>query len=523
MGSGAEIKDLLTEILTSSEFCNVINNALSSRLTTTPAISPTVQVPTLPGRNTSETPPSSRMSMISSRIHEMFPSIPRARHSRSQSRNSSRGLTPFEKEVFLIKRKSCEETLKRNEKFDAFKDGYAKPAVKLYTQWKVGEIKQHLREVFQSVLTNTDFDFLMPVSGYLSKIDMEDLNGARLKALLRQKPLYLRPHVDLVQDDNDEGTFEETDYTMNDLEEFPDIRSLDDHTQNVNSFTLELQALHNKITESVTYFNVNREDIFLTCKLALQRKSFNPFNRLSVNFVDSDENTEGAIDGGGPSAEMFRLCMSYFLTSCLFDGNNESKNLTYCIEQLQANNYYYCGQIIGMSILHGFGGPNFISQALFDFLLYGIDGMAPNIDDVPEGTLKTILHTMHDCNDVVDLQNIILDEDMISISGWSFISDITEKEKLIADVCKFHVALRVRPALEQFESGLKSCEIHHLINKYPSDMKSLFCFTATKLTFSKMKELFSPVLNPQGSNLRSIENRVLGNYYNFVADCEGLF
>ncbi|KAB0800927.1 hypothetical protein PPYR_05281 [Photinus pyralis] len=123
MGSGAEIKDLLTEILTSSEFCNVINNALSSRLTTTPAISPTVQVPTLPGRNTSETPPSSRMSMISSRIHEMFPSIPRARHSRSQSRNSSRGLTPFEKEVFLIKRKSCEETLKRNEKFDAFKDG----------------------------------------------------------------------------------------------------------------------------------------------------------------------------------------------------------------------------------------------------------------------------------------------------------------------------------------------------------------------------------------------------------------
>lgn len=87
---------------------------------------------------------------------------------------------------------------------------------------------------------------------------------------------------------------------------------------------------------------------------------------------------------------------------------------------------------------------------------------------------------------------------------------------------KFHIAHRVRPALEQFESGLKSCGVHNLIHKFPSDMKKLLCFVPSSLTFTKMKEIFTPHLNPQGSNLRLIENQVLANYYNFLADCEGL-
>lgn len=80
---------------------------------------------------------------------------------------------------------------------------------------------------------------------------------------------------------------------------------------------------------------------------------------------------------------------------------------------------------------------------------------------------------------------------------------------------------RVRPALEQFESGLKSTEVHQLIQLFPIEMKNLLCFSPTTLTFTKMKEMFEPQLNPQGSNLRTIENQVLAMYYNLLADCEG--
>lgn len=170
----------------------------------------------------------------------------------------------------------------------------------------------------------------------------------------------------------------------------------------------------------------------MTCKLALLRKNFDPFNRLSVNFVDVDEKTEGAIDGGGPTAEMFRLCLAYFQTSCLFEGNEKSKNLTYCIEQVNQNNYFYCGQIMGMSILHGYGGPNFLSETMFDFLSFGIDKMMPNMDDLPDGKLKIILEQLSGCNDLKDVQNIILEEDMISVTGWSFIASLDQKDKLIA-------------------------------------------------------------------------------------------
>lgn len=113
-----------------------------------------------------------------------------------------------------------------------------------------------------------------------------------------------------------------------------------------------MQKLNNRVNDSsphVTYFNINTENIFMTYKLDLLRKNFDHFNHISVNFVDVDETTEGAIDGGGPTAEMFRLCLEDFHTSCIFEGNGRSKNLTYCIEQLNQDHYFYCGQMMGMS------------------------------------------------------------------------------------------------------------------------------------------------------------------------------
>ncbi|KAF5294704.1 hypothetical protein FQR65_LT19955 [Abscondita terminalis] len=275
-----------------------------------------------------------------------------------------------------------------------------------------------------------------------------------------------------------------------------------------------------KVNESrCTYFNVDRNNIFLTCKLTLQRSSFDPFNRVSVNFVDFDGKTEGAIDGGGPAAEMFRLCLEYFQSSCLFQGSDTSKTLSYCIEQVNQKNYFYCSQIIRMSLLHGFHGPNFLSEVLFNFLCLGIDGMDPTMDDLEDGKLKSILQQFTLSNDLEEMQNIILEEDMISISGWSFIN-IDQKESVIKDVLKFHLAHRVRPALDQFEDGLKSCGMHSLIAKFPSNMKELFCFVPNTLTFVKLKELFTPCLSVQGSNSRLIENLVLVNYYNFLVECE---
>lgn len=186
-----------------------------------------------------------------------------------------------------------------------------------------------------------------------------------------------------------------------------------------------------KVKDGLTLFNVNRENVFNTAKIALQRKTFDPFNKVSVNFVDIDETSEGAIDSGGPSAEMFRLCLQYFQSSCLLEGNENSKHLSLCMEQLYQNNYFYCGQIIGMSIIHGYGGPNFLSELLFDYLSYGIESMKPKINDLSDGRLKYIMEQIQASDDVNVIQNTILEEDLISISGWQIIQDLGQKETLI--------------------------------------------------------------------------------------------
>lgn len=63
-------------------------------------------------------------------------------------------------------------------------------------------------EVFQEQLNNIDFDLFIPVSGFLSKIETnEELTGMQLKRLTQQKALYLRPHMDLVENDEVSGRY----------------------------------------------------------------------------------------------------------------------------------------------------------------------------------------------------------------------------------------------------------------------------------------------------------------------------
>lgn len=127
-----EIKNAIEEVLSSPQFSSAINSALLGRLGSPQTQNRPTAVPQIVESNVMQTP--TRQSMISSRIHEMFPSISsfsRVRHQSASLRSRNRrpvstassSNTSFEREVLLVKYKDREETLKRNEKFVAFKYG----------------------------------------------------------------------------------------------------------------------------------------------------------------------------------------------------------------------------------------------------------------------------------------------------------------------------------------------------------------------------------------------------------------
>lgn len=70
---------------------------------------------------------------------------------------------------------------------------------------------------------------------------------------------------------------------------------------------------------------------------AFGRRRFNPEAKLDIVFVDKDEKTEGAVDGGGPTREYLRLLMKAIQQSCIFEGPECEKRLTldtlgkYCV------------------------------------------------------------------------------------------------------------------------------------------------------------------------------------------------
>ena len=82
------------------------------------------------------------------------------------------------------------------------------------------------------------------------------------------------------------------------------------------------EILHNlssviKDTET-SKFNISRNHIWEGAKRALNRKSFDPQNRISVKFTDDMGISEGAIDLGGPAREFFTLVTDRLLNSHMF-------------------------------------------------------------------------------------------------------------------------------------------------------------------------------------------------------------
>lgn len=135
--------------------------------------------------------------------------------------------------------------------------------------------------------------------------------------------------------------------------------------------------------------------------------------------------SEGAIDEGGPTRELFRLVMNYIKDSQMVVGQRK-KHIALNASSLSNKHYYEAGRIIALSLVHGGPTPHFFSNSLFS-LLIGEENFSPtfeNVDEKISSTLKQLEKTENLC----DVQNLITDSNIFSIAGYNFI--YTKEEKL---------------------------------------------------------------------------------------------
>ncbi|XP_031329222.1 uncharacterized protein LOC116160215 [Photinus pyralis] len=87
------------------------------------------------------------------------------------------------------------------------------------------------------------------------------------------------------------------------------------------------------------------------------------------------------------------------------------------------------------------------------------------------------------------------------------------------DVTKFYAFHRIRPALEQFREGLNTGMIYELLKSHPNLFQNTMCQTED-ITSNTLEKLFSIMYSEQGSSKRSIENRIISFWRDFLLDCE---
>jgi hypothetical protein len=68
---------------------------------------------------------------------------------------------------------------------------------------------------------------------------------------------------------------------------------------------------------------------------------FEPLKKLDVMFIDNNNNTEGAVDNGGPTREFFRLLVDQTVNSHLFEGAPTAKYLSLSTIGLLQILYWY--------------------------------------------------------------------------------------------------------------------------------------------------------------------------------------
>ncbi|KAF5276798.1 hypothetical protein FQR65_LT16177 [Abscondita terminalis] len=470
-------------------------------------------------------------SSIRDEIHRIFPSIRRNTSDQtSLTRTSKRKRSTycfFHKDVILLQNPSQINTLRGIQKSHTYENGFGFSNVQFDTTWKYTDIIENISNLFKDVLEGKQFELMLPIGGRLIKPNLppgQDLCGNSLKSLFAQKIIYVRPFeiigsYSLKEIDHDNGNDDPED----DPEFLEEVQasSVETITGEGQEKTLEeiLFNLKNKINEeSITQFNIYREDIFNCCVRAVQRKTFKPFNKISVMFSDIEGNSEGAVDIGGPTREMFRLLLEYIKNSRLFFGN-EKKYITLNREALEKNHYFEAGRFIALSLIHGGPGAHFFSTSFFSVLTLGFLETNSTIDDV-EDEIKTEILKLNEIDSLNTLREFIFDEKIFSIAGCQWIESIEEKPKLLQDILHFYACQAKKEAIEQFQNGLSTGNILEYMKQSPDLFKDIMCGSKVLITASILQNLFIIEYSEIGSSKRIIENRTISFWRDFLIDCE---
>ncbi|XP_058877033.1 G2/M phase-specific E3 ubiquitin-protein ligase-like [Acipenser ruthenus] len=171
---------------------------------------------------------------------------------------------------------------------------------------------------------------------------------------------------------------------------------------------------------------------------------------MSVMFTDSDGNSEGAVDRGGPTREFLTLLMQTLQNSKICEGSEDWKNVTCDSQALRDDDYFLAGRIIAVSLVHGGPSPNFFSQTLYDSLAYDPQQVTPSVKDICDRDIAEIILEMENVSTLEGLKDVAAKHcNLLHVAGcYRYLQNVQDRDVLVQDFMKWYVCGRTRNSLE---------------------------------------------------------------------------
>ncbi|XP_067088310.1 G2/M phase-specific E3 ubiquitin-protein ligase-like [Osmerus mordax] len=267
-------------------------------------------------------------------------------------------------------------------------------------------------------------------------------------------------------------------------------------------------------------FNINRNNVLDGAFRAFNRKSYNPFKRISVKFSDETGHVEEGIDLGGPRRELLSLLMEDIERSPMLAGPDGQKNLALDSIAVREDKYYIMGKAISVSMVHGGPSPGFFSPTLFDCIVK--DNVSPTIDDVHDLDLRAKIIQVSEAKSMEELRSVVSSHsDYLSNAGClRALKCLEDKDLLLQDILQFQVVNRLHGPLERFKEGLRTLGLLEEVVKQPEAFRPLFCSPPQTLNADGLDHLFVICFSSAGSNRRVQENIAVGFWRDYLLDAE---
>ena len=100
---------------------------------------------------------------------------------------------------------------------------------------------------------------------------------------------------------------------------------------------------------------------------------------------------EPAVDDGGPLREFLYLG-EIASNNSLFCGEENCRITVHNMAALEKHTYKHIGEMIAVSLVHGGPPPTFFAPSVVDYMVYGLKGVKPAVDEVPNHTIRNKIY-----------------------------------------------------------------------------------------------------------------------------------